>query len=197
MKLFARFFSFLFHPVLFFLIMPFFVIYKQTDSSLYAMKWVLFSSVFIIFGVMIILFETIEGDFSDFDITKKEQRLKFYIILFALTITYLIASLMLKGVFFPLSIISLGIIFGIIVFAGVNRYIKASVHVAVSSAFVISMNILYGREMFLLLWLIILISWARLYLKKHTISEVVCGGLLGIIITLSTFLIGVKMLLIK
>ncbi|MCL4353100.1 hypothetical protein M1615_01345 [Patescibacteria group bacterium] len=102
-KILARFISYIFHPVLFFLIMPFFVVYRQTASSLYALKWMSFSSVFILFGVMIILFETVEGKFSDFDISNKVERSKFYLILSVLGLSYFALSLFIRGIFFPLS----------------------------------------------------------------------------------------------
>ncbi len=190
-KILARFFSYIFHPVLFFLIMPFFIVYKETASGLYAIKWMIFSSVFILFGVMIILFETIEGDFSDFDISKKGERFKFYIILAVLGLVYFSLSLFFKGIFFPLSLISLSILLGIIVFAFVNRFVKASIHTAVIFAFVISMSLMYGVTAFLLsFWMIPLVAWARIYEKKHTAWEVLLGGFLGSIITLITFSVG-------
>lgn len=191
MKLFAKFLSYLFHPILFFLIMPFFVVYRQTESSLYAIKWMVFSSVFILFGVMAILFETLKGDFSDFDISQKEQRMKFYMIMFIIGFVYLFAALYFKGIFFPLSIISLGIALGLIIFAFVSHYIKASIHVAVASAFVATIALLYKNGSIIEIGLIVpLIAWARIILKRHTLFEVFIGGLLGIVITLITFFLG-------
>lgn len=191
MTLFARFVSYLFHPVLFFLIMPFFIVYRQTDSGLYAMKWMIFSSVFIFIGVMLILFETLRGDFSDVDISKKEQRQKFFLILLVLGAIYLAASLFFKGIFFPLSFISLSILLGILIFTLLNGYVKASIHVAVACGFVLSMKILFGESVLLVtLWLVPLIAWARLYLKKHTVTEVISGGVAGTCITVFTFIIG-------
>ncbi len=190
-RLLARFLSYLFHPVLFFLVMPFFVVYKQTDSGLYAAKWMFFSSIFIFIGIMLILFEMLRGDFSDFDISKKEQRTKFFIILFFLGVIYLAIAMYFKGIFFPLSFISLGIAFGVVLFALVNRLIKASIHVAVSSGFVVSMYLLFGEEMFLLtLWIVPVVGWARVLLKRHSIGEVISGGLLGTAITMVTFIVG-------
>src|SRR3989344_1156826 len=120
MKLFARLISYLFHPVLFFLVMPFFIVYRQTDSGFYAAKWMVFSAVFIFMGVMLILFETLRGDFSDVDISRKEQRRKFFLILLVLGTIYLAASLFFKDIFFPLSFISLGILLGILLFTLLN-----------------------------------------------------------------------------
>ncbi|OGH18071.1 MAG: hypothetical protein A3F31_03995 [Candidatus Levybacteria bacterium RIFCSPHIGHO2_12_FULL_38_12] len=191
MKLFAKFISYLFHPVLFFLIMPFFIVYRQTESGMYAIKWMVFSSVFILFGVMTILFETLKGDFSDFDISHKEQRVKFYMIIFVIGATYLFAALYFKGIFFPLSIISLGIVLGLIIFAFVSHYVKASIHVAVSSAFVATIALLYRNGSITEVgWIVPLVAWARITLKRHTFSEVFVGGVLGVAIAAITFILG-------
>ncbi len=185
--LFARFLSYFFHPVLLFLIMPFFVVYRQTDSELYAIKWMLFSSVFILFGVMIILFETLDGDFSDFDISKRQERFKFYLISFLLGIIYLVPALFFKGIFFPLSFITLGITAGLVTLAVISKYTKASVHTAVVCAFVLSIAILYGSATLLVtFWMVPLVAWARITLKKHNWLEVFLGALVGITITILT-----------
>lgn len=191
MKLFARLVSYLFNPFFFFLIMPFFVVYKQTASELYAIKWMVFSSVFVFMGVLLILFEFLKGDFSDFDISKKEQRQKFFLVLLVLGLVYLSVALLFKGPFFSISIISLGIAFGIVIFAIVSKFLKASIHVGVVCAFVVSMSILYGlRALYVIIWLVPLLIWARIYLKKHTPIEVFAGGIIGTGITILTFILG-------
>lgn len=191
MKLFARLVSYLFHPVLFFLTMPFFIVYRHTESEMYALKWMIFSSVFIFIGVMLIIFETIKGDFSDFDVSKKEQRRKFFLTLLVLGVLYLITAVVLKGIFFPLSFITLGLSIGIIIFAFISKYIKASIHAAASCSFVLTLYILFGIQAFYAcVWFIPLVAWARLYLKRHTIFEVISGGLLGFLITVITYIMG-------
>lgn len=191
MKLFARLVSYLFNPFFFFLVMPFFVVYKQTASELYAIKWMIFSSVFISIGILLIVFEVLKGEFSDFDISKKEQRQKFFFILLVLGLIYLSIALLFKGPFFSISIISLGIAFGIIIFAIISKFLKASIHVGVVCAFVVSMSILYGiGALYATIWLVPLLIWARIYLKKHTPVEVLAGGVIGIGITFLTFILG-------
>ncbi|RJQ37697.1 hypothetical protein C4559_03100 [Candidatus Microgenomates bacterium] len=188
----ARFLSFLFHPVIFFLIMPFMVVYRQTSDTSYAFKWAFFSAVFIFLGTALFLLGRIKGVFSDDDISKREERFRFYFILYFLVFVYFIASFFFKGVFFPLSIIVFGVLFGVLVFDIVNKYsLKASVHVGVACAFITSISIFYGVTAFLVaFWLIPLIFWARIKLKKHTLKEGIAGGFIGIAVTLFTFFLG-------
>ncbi len=187
----AELISSLFHPVVFFLIMPFLIVYRKTESTMYALKWEIFSAAFVFIAVAIVLVGRKKKIFSDCDISKKDERYEFYAFLLFFGILYVAIALFFKGIFFPMSFISLGIIVGIVILDIANRYVKASNHIAVSAAFAATIGLLYGVEFFLVaLWIVPLNAWARLYLKKHTKNEVFTGGMLGVIITLLTFFAG-------
>lgn len=183
--------SYLFNPVMFVLLMPYLLIYKQTTSISYALKWELFSAAFIFFGIILVVLERRRGIFSDFDLSKREERWKFFSIALAPVALYLIASIFLKGLFFSTTLISLGIIAGLILFAFFNRFLKPSIHTGIACAYVLSVAILYGQiAFFVSFWTIPVIIWARLKLKKHTFNEILVGGIIGTTVTLLTFLIG-------
>lgn len=189
MKLIAEIVSLIFNPILFFIIMPFIVIYKKTGDSMYALKWEMFSFIFVIIFIAFFLWEKKNGSFSDFDITKRQERKKLYIFLLFLTCAYLVIPLFLKGIAFPMTIIAFGIVFGIAVFATANYFIKASVHMGIACAYVITISLFYGWIGFLFSFFIIpLIVWSRLVLKRHTKKEIIVGGILGTLVTLTTFL---------
>lgn len=193
-QLLARFFSFVFHPLFFSLVMPFFIEYRHSQSGLYALKWFIFSSAFVFFGALLILFGVFKGIFSDFDISKREERYKFYLILLFLAFSYFMTTIAFKGTLFPLSIMGYGIIVGIFVFDVVNYFIKSSVHVAVATAFVLSIGLLFGFWFSVaFFWLIPVVAWARIKIKKHTFLEIISGAFLGAFITLFTLFLG-KML---
>ncbi len=67
--------------------------------------------------------------------------------------------------------------------------IKASIHVAGISAFILSMAILYGGFSYIAMILIPIIAWARVQVHRHTIPEVLIGGFLGIFLTLFSYLV--------
>lgn len=188
MKKLAEIVSLIFHPVLFILVIPFIVVYKKTEDGMYALKWEMFSLVFVFAVFAYFLWERRQGGFSDFDISKREERKKFYIFLLFLTCLYLLVPLLHKGLVFPMTIIAFGILFGLALFASVNNYIKASVHMAVACAYVITITAFYGFNGFLLTFFILpIIVWSRLLLKRHTVKEIIVGGVLGSFITLCTF----------
>ena len=174
MKALARFISFFCNPFFVFLIMPFLVVYKQTESIEYALKWGVFSAVFVIAALCILLIGMTRRVFSDFDITHKEERKTFYLLILPLTFLYLFSALFLKGLYFPLSIIAFGLVLGGVLFTLANHFMKASVHMGVICSFSLTISILY-----------------KVFLKKHTMREAIAGGLLGSVVTIATFIIGV------
>lgn len=177
----ARLLSFLFHPVIFFLLMPFLVVYRETQSGFYALKWQIFSSLFIFLGIMLALLGRWRGVFSDHELSVKEERSRFYAIVWLLAFSYLVVALYFKGIIFPLSLIALGILLGIVIFEIANRFIKVSMHIAVASAFVLAVGLLFGKVAFTAaVWMVPVAAWARIKLRKHTLGEVIAGGMLGV-----------------
>lgn len=192
---FARIVSFALHPVIFAILVPFLVVYKDSANILYGLKWTFFSSFFLFLaaGLFFILYPKKRfGDIDrDFDISHKENRHIFYSICAFIAIIFFIISALFKGFFFPLSIVALGMLFGIILFDLVNYYLKISVHVAVVTAYVFTFYVLYGFLPFLgVVWVWPVIVWARLHLKKHTKKEALAGAVLGGLIVLITVFIG-------
>lgn len=188
--------SYLFHPVIFVLLIPYFIIYRLTTSITYALKWEIFSSIFIFLGIVLVLLEKRRGIFSDYDLSKREERWKFFVIVLTPIVLYFLASIFIKGLFFSTTIISLGIILALLLFVLANKFVKPSIHTGVACAYVISIALLYGPlAFFVTFWMVPIVIWARLSLKKHTVNEVFVGGIIGTIITLLTFIIGKYMIL--
>ena len=191
MKYIAETLSFLFHPVIFFLIMPFLVVYRYTGSNEAALRWEIFSALFVGVAIAIVLIGRKRRIFSDCDLSKREERFEFYAFILFFSAIYVASSLLLRGFIFPMTLIAIGIACGVIVFDMLNRYIKASNHVAVASAFVTTVWLFYGSISFVFVsWIVPVLMWARLVLQKHTKQEAIVGGILGIIITLLTFVFG-------
>lgn len=191
----ARIISFALHPVLFALLVPFLVVYKESANIMYGLQWTFFSSFFLFLAAALffILYPKSKiGDIDrDLDISHKENRHIFYSICAFISILFFIISVLFKGFFFPLSIISLGLLLGIISFDLLNYYLKVSIHVAIATAYIVTFYVLYGFWPFLgVVWILPVIIWARLYLKKHTKKEVIAGVVLGAFIVLVTVFIG-------
>ncbi len=189
-KRFAQLVSFVFHPAFFSLFMPFLIVHHVTGSIWYSFKWTIFSAVFLVIAFSFFTLVRPKKFLGDLDITEKEHRHIFYSITLLTAVIYFIASLLFKGILFPLSIVSLGIILGLVSFDIVNYYMKASIHVAVVSAYVVTIAMVYGLiPFFLTIWIVLLVGWSRLYMHKHTEKEILAGMMLGTVVTLCTFFV--------
>lgn len=187
----ARIISFIFHPLVFLVALPYLVVYKKTASPLYAFKWLLFSSVFIFLGIVVFFWARWRKIFSDQDVSRKEERYDFYLLICVFAVIYFVVAVGFKGIFFPLSIVSFGIILAIVLFATVNFFLKVSLHTGVAAAFVCAIALLHGQAIFWsIFWIVPLVAWSRVFLKKHSRVEVTLGAILGIIVTLLTFVAG-------
>lgn len=190
----ARIISFAFHPIVFALLVPFLIVYKESASITYGLKWTFFSSFFLFLAGGLFFFlrpkSQIKDMDQDFDIAHKENRHIFYSICALISLMYFIISVIFKGVFFPLSNIALGMLLGIISFDIINYYVKISIHAAVVTAYILTFYFLYGLLPFLgVAWTLPVILWSRLYLKKHTKLELLTGVMMGASITLITIII--------
>ena len=191
MKHVAEVLSFVFHPVIFFLIMPFLIVYRFTANHEAALRWEIFSAVFVAIAVTIVLWGRKRGVFSDFDISKKEERYEFYACMLFFGCVYIASSVFIRGLLFPMTLIAITIACGIAFLDRINRYIKVSSHTAVSSAFVTTIGLLYGVAPFLALcWIVPILTWARISLRRHTRSEALTGAFVGVVLTVLTFVIG-------
>jgi len=186
----AQFVSLALGPLTILILMPIIIVYRQTGNLGYSLEWELFSLFFILLGFALFLLGRAEGVYSDLDISKRGEREKFYLITLIIAFVYFIATALFKGFSFHLTSIILSSFLIILTFMVANSFIKASIHLGTVCAFIISMGLFFGPNVFIpLFFLIPLMAWSRLQLKKHTPKELFVGGSLGTIITIVSFLI--------
>ena len=188
LKSFANFISYVFNPYILILPVPYLLVVRQTNDPMYALKWTLFTAVFLLIIGIVVIASLKRGYFTDLDISRREQRPLLFLMLSVFSIIYFCTLFYFNG---PLVLfIALGGIFiSIMVFALLNTRIKASIHVASITALIFSFSLLYSGQFLMFLFLIPLIAWSRLYLKKHTGEEVIVGGVAGVAIPLVIFLL--------
>lgn len=181
--------SIIFSPPVILLPTPFILILRQTNDISLSFKWGVFSAFFLLLTILFLIYGEYEGIFSNFDISIKEERAKFFLGGGIITFLYFFLTFFLKApeILFALSF---GIMLGTLVLFVVNNFIKASIHTATLSAFSISVILLFGIRFSPLLLLIPFMAWARVVIKKHTISEVIMGGFLGSILTILIYIMG-------
>ncbi len=182
----ARFISFIFNPILLLIFVPLFLLYKVDNDLNYALTWTAYTFFFLLAMTLFIKYMVSRGVFTNMDVSKREQRPLLFGMSMVLTTFYLGGLFLLNG---PriLIIITIGIMIGIILSSIINTRLKASMHVATISALIFALAIVYNGYYLLSLFLIPLVAWARLKIKRHTLPETVVGGLLGILLSLCIY----------
>ena len=194
MVLFAKAISFFLSPVFILLPIPFILVARFSQDYSYALKWTIFSYAFILGVALFVIIGVMLGVFSNFNVSKREQRpLLFSFCAFA-AFCYLLSLLILNGpkiLFIGFFALVLGLT-GIII---INRWVKSSVHLATATAVLLFVGIVYKGYFFLFLLLIPLLAWARIKTKEHSPMETVIGSILGIVVTLIVYTVSKQFLL--
>ncbi len=190
----AKIISFILSPLFILLPVPYILVERVSKDQIYAVQWTIISYLFILAVAFFILIGVRFKIFTNFDVSKKEQRpILFLFTSFAIYI-YVLFLYLFNG---PkvLLIAVLGVVVGLIVVGIVNHFIKASIHLATMTTFLLFVSILYGGYYLLLLFLIPLLAWARIKSKEHTFSETVVGCLLGVFLAIIIYTISKYFLL--
>lgn len=124
--------------------------------------------------------KTKKGTYSNFDVSDQQQRKGFYPFAIALFIVLLLVFWFFD---FPREVISKSLVFFamVLLMALINLRLKASMHAGIAfyiAVSVFSIGILLGL---ILSGLAILISWSRLEMKRHSLLELIVGGVIGIV----------------
>lgn len=61
-----------------------------------------------------------------------------------------------------------------------NQYMKPSIHISGCIGPMILLNYLYKIEIYYLILFLFLIAWARMFLKKHTLKEIIVAAIITI-----------------
>lgn len=190
----AKAISFFLNPALILLPIPYVLVEKFTQDHYRALRWAVFSYTFILSVALFVIIGVLLGKFSNFDVSKREQRpLVFAFSGFAM-FCYFISLLFFNG---PkiLFIALFAIVLGLIIIMIVNRWIKASVHLATFTSVMLFVGIIYGGYYFLPMLLTPLLAWARVKTKEHTMKETIVGSVLGVLITLTVYAVSRQFLL--
>jgi membrane-associated phospholipid phosphatase len=69
----------------------------------------------------------------------------------------------------------------------ITRYWKISTHALGITAPLVALTLLYGQQTLPFLVLIPMVCWARVYLKAHTVMQVIAGSALATVSTITFF----------
>lgn len=184
----AQIISILFHPAVISIATPIILIFFIKREVPYSAFWVLYPLFFVGIAIVFTYLGVRTKLFSDFDVTKRQERKPLYFFVILISVLY-ITFLFVFGGPKSLMILGVGVLIGAIIFELVNKKLKASIHVAAVSAFMCVLALLYGGIFLLLPLLIPVIAWSRIHMKRHTFSEALVGGSVGIGLTVAIYLV--------
>ncbi|MBI4097010.1 MAG: hypothetical protein HY428_01170 [Candidatus Levybacteria bacterium] len=188
MRRIAQVISNILNPIVLLFPAPYFLVLRTTNDGAIALRWAVFSWIFLLLISVIIIYCVRRGIFSDLDVSKREQRPLLFLFSAMLTFFYCLFVFLLGGPYI-LIVTALGLLFGILVFSIINSRVKASIHVATISALLFTLGIVYSGVYLLLFLLIPLVGWARVKTGRHTVSETIAGSVIGSLLTLFMYII--------
>ncbi len=175
----ARILSTIFNPFL--TALALFVILAHVGSRDVLSFWRLLflSTCFTSIGPMLYVFRLYAVDrISDLDMSVRHER---EAIFSAFVVFYSLGTIALYLAHAPRVMIAamLGYTLSTIFVQFITRYWKISTHALGITAPLVALILLYGRQPLPFLVLIPMVCWARVYLRAHTVLQVVAGAALG------------------
>lgn len=150
--------------------------------------WLVFLSTFFTsIGPMIYVFWLYGTDrISDLDMSVRHEREAVFTIF---VVFYLLGAVVLWVTHAPILMIASMAAYTVstLVVQYITRYWKISTHALGITAPLVVLTLLYGNQTLPFLILIPMVGWARVYLKAHTLMQVIAGAALAVASTLLFF----------
>ena len=164
----------------FILLVAFYQTQDQLSALIYACITLFFLSVgpllYIIIGVRL-------GKLSDIDVSHRTQRAGPFIFgIVSVMIGWLVLTLT-NGPRNLQTVMIITVCSGIIMMV-ITFWWKISMHASSLGGAATMLTVLYGAVMLPLFILLVLVSWSRVALRRHTVTQVIAGSLAGIVLSL-------------
>lgn len=183
----AKFLSIILDPRALISPVAFAVSFRNSDNVVVSVGWVLLLLLFTALPITgLIAFQTKKGVYTDNQVPDASQRNIIYIIGVIGIVIDLSIMIIYSGPKYLIAMVVAMLLSGLAA-AIINRRTKISVHTGTIAGAVVSIIASWGALFLPLLLFIPLIGWSRITLHRHTISEVIIGGILGLTITSITF----------
>jgi membrane-associated phospholipid phosphatase len=183
----ARILSTIFNPFLTALALFVILAHVSAKDTVDFWRLLFLSTFFTSIGPMLYVFWLYSSDrISDLDMSVRQER---ELVFSTFVVFYLLGSAALWLAHAPRLMIAamLGYFASTLVVGYITRYWKISTHALGITAPLVALTMLYGRQPLPFLVLIPMVCWARVYLKAHTIAQVLAGAGLATVTTMLFF----------
>jgi membrane-associated phospholipid phosphatase len=179
----ARILSTIFNPFLTALALFVMLTHISAKDTLDFWRLLFVSTFFTSLGPMLYVFRLYATDrISDLDMSVRAEREHVFTAFVIFDVCGAVALWLMHA---PRLVIAamLGYLVSTLVVQYITRYWKISTHAIGITAPLVALTLLYGRQPLPFMVLIPMVCWARVYLKAHTIMQVVAGIVLAILTT--------------
>jgi len=184
----ARFITFILHPMV--LVSPavFLIVIASGGGYYEAFLWTIVTLLFTLFVAGYILLGVKKGFFSNFDVSKRKQRIYLFPFVIATALIFLAVLFNFNG---PKALLMaiLYFVIALAILTVVNLRVKASIHVASLTAALVSASYLFGVLFYPFLIFIPVMAWARIIEKRHTLKETIVGFIMGTLLAIMGIII--------
>ncbi|MGZ6365528.1 MAG: hypothetical protein ACXWPS_06125 [Ktedonobacteraceae bacterium] len=160
------------------------VAFYQTQDKLSALVFACITLFFLSVGPLLYIIIGVRlGILSDIDVSRRSQRVGPFIFgIISATIGWIILSL--TDAPRNLQTVMIITVFSGIIMMVITLWWKISMHASSFGGVATMLTVLYGAVMLPLFVLLVLVSWSRVVLRRHTIPQVIAGSLAGIVLSL-------------
>ena len=116
----------------------------------------------------------------------QRQRIIIFLIYFTVVVFEIIALILIQ-IYQPLYAVLIGAAISLMLGSIISYFFKISIHASMVTFFVVMMILIFGWNLWPIIVCIPLIFWSRLVLKRHTISQLLTGFALSLLIVIITF----------
>ncbi len=166
--------------------LPFIVLvaFYQANNKLSALLYASITFFFLSVGPLLYIIIGVRlGKLSDIDVSRRSQRFgPFLFGIISVAIGWIVLSLT-NGPRNLQTVMIMTVFSGIIMMI-ITLWWKISMHASSLGGVATMLTVLYGAVMLPLFVLLVLVSWSRVVLRRHTIPQVIAGSLAGIVLTL-------------
>ena len=164
----------------FILLVAFYQAQNQLTAFIYACITLFFLSV----GPLLYILICVRlGKLSDIDVSRRSQRAgPFLFGIVSVMIGWLVLALT-NGPRNLQTVLIIAVFSGIIMMV-ITFWWKISMHASSLGGAATMLTVLYGAVMLPLFVLLVLVSWSRVALRRHTVTQVIAGSLAGIVLSL-------------
>jgi hypothetical protein len=162
----------------------FLVAFYHARNQLTAFAYACITLFFLSFGPLLYIFISVRrGKISDIDVSRRSERAPPFLFgILSVTLGWLVLMLM-HGPKNLQTVLIIAAVSGIVMMA-ITFWWKISMHASSLGGAATMLTVFYGAVMLPIFVLLVLVSWSRVALRRHTIAQVVAGSLTSIVISL-------------